>query len=97
MKFNRCLILSHLTQCVQTVFIGFDVSDNRGSKKVDEKKFRYEKIKEHDNKSKERPVVHMGTCMGSMYKEMDGNLTDRRVFNNRLLIGRKYLEGDLLI
>jgi len=44
-----------------------------------------------------RPVVNMGLCVGTRYKQADINLADRSNFEYRMLIGRSYLEDSFLV
>lgn len=58
---------------------------------------RHVRIKEHDGDFDRRPVVKLGICMGKMYKEVEVNLVDRSHYIASLLIGRTYMEDDVLI
>jgi len=58
---------------------------------------RTAKIKRHDGNSQERPVIEIGLCIGSIFREAEVNLIDRSMFDYSLLIGRSYLEGNFLI
>ena len=55
------------------------------------------RIKRHAGRSLERPVVLLSICVGSVHKEVEVNLVDRSRFQYPLLLGRSFLEGDLLV
>jgi hypothetical protein len=54
-------------------------------------------IKQHDAQSATRPVIRLGICLGSVYKEVEVNLEDRSKFNYQLLIGRSFLKKSFLV
>jgi hypothetical protein len=54
-------------------------------------------IKQHDAQSAIRPVIRLGICLGSVYKEVEVNLEDRRKFNYQMLIGRSFLKKSFLV
>lgn len=58
---------------------------------------RFVKIKQHEGPSDRRPVVRMGVCLGTLYKEVEVNLVDRSRFTTGMLIGRTFMENDVLI
>ncbi|WP_259055479.1 ATP-dependent zinc protease family protein [Methylohalomonas lacus] len=55
------------------------------------------KIKEHGGGVQRRPVVKMGICLGRLYKEVEVNLVDRSNFITGMLVGRTFMEDDVLI
>lgn len=58
---------------------------------------REARIKRHFGKKQHRPVVKLGICLGSTFKEVDVSLVNREGFLYELLIGRSYLKHDFLI
>jgi len=44
-----------------------------------------------------RPVVRLGICVGTVFKEVEVNLEDRTRFLYKLLVGRSFLKGSVLI
>lgn len=58
---------------------------------------RIAKIKRLGQEAVNRPTINLGICIGSTYKEVDVNLTDRSGFNYQMLIGRSFLKGSFLI
>jgi hypothetical protein len=73
--------------------------DNRDGKKVTIERplLREATIKRHYLKAQKRPVIKIGVCLGNLYKETEVNLVDRTGFNYRMLIGRKFMEGAVII
>ena len=53
--------------------------------------------KRHFRKSQQRPGVKIGVCLGRIYQETEVNLVDRRGFQYRMLIGRKFMNGVVII
>lgn len=79
-------------------WIRFVIENHDDEKATLERKIvRFVRIKEHDGSTQRRPVVKMGICLGKLYKEVEVNLVDRSHFNTRMLIGRTYMENDVLI
>jgi hypothetical protein len=58
---------------------------------------RIVKIREHGNRQQERPIVRLGICLGRNYRLAEVNLVDRSGFDYRLLIGRKFLAGNVIV
>ncbi len=58
---------------------------------------RIARIKRHNGKSQERPVIITGVCIGNILRNVEVNLIDRSRLNYPLLIGRTYLDGNFLI
>ncbi len=79
-------------------WVRFHVADRHG-KRVDIERpvMRTVRIKRHAGRSQERPVVLLGICVGSVYKEVEVNLVDRSKFEYPLLLGRSFLAGDLVV
>ena len=44
-----------------------------------------------------RPVVRLGICLGSTFKEAEVNLNNRKGMNYRMLIGRRFLGNHFLV
>lgn len=79
-------------------WVRFDVSDGPGASVTFERPvIRQVRIKRHDAAAKSRPVVILGICLDSVYKEAQIDLADRANFLYPLLIGRRFLQGDFLI
>lgn len=79
-------------------WVRFDVV-NRNNKRItlEMPLVREAKIKRHFGKKQHRPVVKLGICLGSTFKEVDVSLVNRQGFLYELLIGRSYLKHDFLI
>jgi hypothetical protein len=79
-------------------WVRFDLSERDGQKITMERPLlRMATIKRHYLKSQKRPVIKLGLCLGNIYKETEVNLVDRSGFQYRMLIGRKFMEGAVVI
>jgi hypothetical protein len=79
-------------------WVRFDLDNHEGEKVTIERPLlREANIKRHFHKAQKRPVIKIGVCLGSIYKETEVNLVDRTGFNYRMLIGRKFMEGAVII
>ncbi len=79
-------------------WVRFDLPQGNGHKVTIERPLlRMATIKRHYLQSQKRPVVKIGVCLGHIYKETEVNLVDRSGFNYRMLIGRKFMEGAVII
>ena len=82
------------------LWVRFVVQDRKKKKmKVERRLVRSAEIKlrSKQKRTQERPVIHLGICLGSTYKEVEVNLVDRSNFNYQMLIGRSYLSEDFLV
>jgi hypothetical protein len=73
------------------------VDDNGKEHKLEKKLLRLTRIKRHSAPRQERPVVLLGICVGSHYREAEVNLVDRGQFKFPLLIGRSFLSGAFIV
>jgi len=79
-------------------WVRFEVDNKQGGKAILERKvIRTAAIKRHFAGSQRRPVVRLGICLGNIYRETEVNLIDRSGFQYRMLIGRSFLEGQVVI
>jgi hypothetical protein len=79
-------------------WVRFDLNGGNGQKITMQRPLlRMATIKRHYLKSQKRPVIKIGVCLGNIYKETEVNLVDRTGFNYRMLIGRKFMEGLVII
>ena len=79
-------------------WVRFDLTEGDGQKITMERPLlRTATIKRHYLKSQTRPVIKLGVCLGNIYKETEVNLVDRSGFQYRMLIGRKFMEGAVII
>ncbi len=79
-------------------WVRFTIKNWEDKKQTLERKIiRHVRIKEHDGGTQRRVVVKMGICLGTLYKEVDVNLVDRSHFTTGMLIGRSFMEGQVLI
>lgn len=58
---------------------------------------RFVRIREHGGAHSRRPVVEMGICVGTVYRETEVNLIDRTGFLYPLLVGRTFLKNAVII
>jgi hypothetical protein len=58
---------------------------------------RTARIKQLGQEADSRPVIKLGICIGSTYKEVEVNLEDRSGFNYQMLIGRSFLKGSFIV
>ncbi|MDQ7783353.1 MAG: RimK/LysX family protein [Desulfomonilaceae bacterium] len=54
-------------------------------------------IKRSEGKKSKRPVVRLTICMGTISREVEVNLVDRSRFNYKMLIGRSFMEDNVLV
>lgn len=79
-------------------WVRYVIENDEGEKKTLERKIiRMVRIKEHDGSTQRRPVVKMGICLGSLYKEVEVNLIDRTHLSTGMLVGRTFMEDDVLV
>jgi len=79
-------------------WVRFQVNDRHGKTVTMERPvLRQATIKRHFAKSQTRPVIRLRVCLGNFSQETEVNLVDRTGFIYPLLIGRKFMEGRLII
>lgn len=79
-------------------WVHFTLKDSDGKLvELDKKLVRMAHIKRKGAADQERPVVNMGLCLGTVYKEVEVNLVDRSSFSYPMLIGRSYLNNQFLV
>jgi len=80
-------------------WVRFDLEEKREGKKltIERPLRRWAPIKRHNQEPQRRPVISLGVCLGAIYKETEVNLVNRQNYQYRMLIGRKFLEGEVVI
>jgi hypothetical protein len=80
-------------------WVRFDLEERREGKKltIERPLLRWAPIKRHNQEPQRRPVIRLGVCLGKIYKETEVNLINRRNYQYRMLIGRKFMEGVVII
>ena len=80
-------------------WVRFAVRDPYAKRRVvfERRLVRRARIKQHSDSSDLRPVVEMKVCLGPIVKEIEVNLVDRSNFDYPMLIGRNYLQGELVV
>ncbi len=80
-------------------WLRFDLAEDREGNKITIERplLRWAPIKRHNQEPQRRPVIKLGVCLGNIYKETEINLVDRKNYYYRMLIGRKFMEGTVII
>lgn len=79
-------------------WVRFTVRDHKNRPVVFEAPLvRHVRIRRHGSTPQRRPVVKLGMCVGTVYRERQFTLTDREGFVYPVLVGRNYLEGRILV
>ena len=79
-------------------WVKFNLKDHVGKRHVVEQPiFRYTKIKRRGVESQKRAVILLQTCLGQQLKKVEVNLTDRKNYEYKMLIGRSFLKDSFLI
>lgn len=79
-------------------WVRFDIENKQGKGVTIEKKIsRIVKIKRKGAESQKRIVVKFKLCLGNTVKETDFTLVNRKNFNYKVLVGRRFLEHDFAI
>ncbi len=80
-------------------WVRFDLEEKREGKKltIERPLVRWAPIKRHNQEPQRRPVIKLGLCLGTLYKEAEVNLVNRQNYQYRMLIGRKFMEGAVII
>ncbi|MHB9072073.1 MAG: ATP-dependent zinc protease family protein [Desulfobaccales bacterium] len=80
-------------------WVRFDLAEDREGNKITIERplLRWAPIKRHNQEPQRRPVIKLGVCLGNIYKETEVNLIDRKNYQYRMLIGRKFMEGSAII
>ena len=97
---HSSLDASHITEFERDgkKWVRFKVVNFRGQKRTFEKRLiRYAKIKRKNQKSVERPVILLSICLGEHFKKVEFNLTDRKGFSYKMLIGCSFMAGVCIV
>lgn len=80
-------------------WVRFDLDEKREGKSITFERpvLRWAPIKRHNQEPQRRPVIKLGVCLSNIYKETEVNLIDRTNYYYRMLIGRKFMEGAVVI
>ena len=80
-------------------WVRFDLEEKREGNKltIERPLLRWAPIKRHNQEPQRRPVIKLGVCLGNIYKETEVNLINRKNYQYRMLIGRKFMEGAVII
>jgi hypothetical protein len=80
-------------------WVRFDLEEKREAKEltIERPLLRWAPIKRHNQQPQRRPVIKLGVCLGHIYKEAEVNLVNRENYQYRMLIGRKFMGGAVII
>ena len=79
-------------------WVRFDLTEREGQKiTIERPLLRWAPIKRHNQEPQRRPVIKLGVCLGNIYQETEVNLINRKNYQYRMLIGRKFMEGAVII
>lgn len=80
-------------------WVRFELTEKREGKNVTFERplLRWAPIKRHNQEPQRRPVIKLGVCLGNIFKETEVNLVDRKNYEYRMLIGRKFMGGAVII
>jgi len=80
------------------MWVRFKLTDESGKEILIERPLvGTRRIKRHFGQSQLRKVVRLTVCLGCLKKEVDVNLVDRTGFEYPMLIGRNFMDGDILV
>lgn len=79
-------------------WLRFDIVNRAGRRKtVELPQVRETTIKLHLGEKEQRPLVEMGICLGTVYKETLVSLVNREGYFYPLLLGRNFIRGDFAV
>jgi hypothetical protein len=79
-------------------WVRFEIKDADGKDvTIDRPVVGMRRIKRHFGDYQERPVIKMGVCLGSLFRETDVNLVDRTGFEYPMLIGRSFMDQEIVV
>lgn len=79
-------------------WVKFQIKDADGKDvTIDRQVVGTRRIKRHYGDFQMRPVIRMGVCLGSLYRETDVNLVDRTGFEYPMLIGRNFMDKEIVV
>ena len=58
---------------------------------------RFARFKKQNHDVDRRPVIELGLCISHVYRITEVNLTDRQRFTYPVLIGRRFLSGNVVV
>lgn len=75
----------------------FDPDDGERLLTLEREVIRTVRVIRHDGNHQSRPVVRMGFCIGSTYREGEVTLIDRSELTYQLLVGRNHMKDVVLV
>ncbi|MEW6352522.1 MAG: RimK/LysX family protein [Thermodesulfobacteriota bacterium] len=79
-------------------WVRFQTLDEDGEPVTLERRLvRTAKIKKPGGTTQSRPVVSMGVCLGTIYREVEVTLADRSRFRCPMVLGRSFMANTLMV
>lgn len=79
-------------------WVKFQIKDAHGKDiTIDQEIVGTRRIKRHYGDYQMRPVIKMGVCLGRLFRETEVNLVDRTGFEYPMLIGRNFMDKELVV
>lgn len=79
-------------------WVRFTVENNDGDRReFERRKERTARIIRASGDIDERPVIKLGLCLGTVYRDVEVNLNDRSELSYPVLIGRSFLRDHILV
>ncbi len=79
-------------------WVSFEVEGPDAARvRIERPLLRTVRIKDRGVRSRERPVVTLGLCVGPIFRETEVNLVDRTEFDYPMLVGRSFLMHGLAV
>lgn len=79
-------------------WVRFEFENTCGKKAlIDRPVLRIASIKEDNEVVVQRPAIKIGICIGDIHEEAEVTLSDRTGYNFALLLGRRFLQGKVLV
>ena len=80
------------------VWVRFAIKNTDGNPVTIERLLvRFARFKKQNHDVDRRPVVELGLCISHVYRITEVNLTDRQRFTYPVLIGRRFLSGNVVV
>lgn len=80
------------------VWVRFVLKNTYGkSIKLERLVVRFARFKKQGHDVERRPVVELGLCINDVFRNTEINLSDRQRFTYPMLIGRRFLSGNVVV
>lgn len=79
-------------------FVRFSITNRKNKTATFERRVvRQVRIKEIGRPSQRRPVIILGLCVGSVFRNTEVSLADRTGFSYQILVGRKFMSQRIVV